>query len=738
MLMNKYRIGIVFLLFVIPSLVLGAFKMRNLRIEPEFIQPGEEVTVFVEAVHDFSVFTNMAGVFSLNNAVWDTSDYLFLYNAGEGLVALNPPMPNIFAHRYMVPDQTFVGWFEYSWKTIVPTTFTQGQMLTIIVRGTQVNMPMVTLMKPEVELSITVEVTSGKGVCYNTAYMKEKSATDKLVIIDKSPLAELTASPPYPGSGSTYIYTTPSLDVELKTNADSIYYTVDGSDPGISATAVGVDTVGIVIISGDTVTLRGLAKGNSFTSIKKTWTYIRKLPKLLVIADPASSDFFTSVSVKLSLQEPVPGAVIYYTLDGSTPDTASNTTFVYNNVPIIISKTTTLKTKAFADNIKPSIVTTEIYTLVLGIVSAKYRDDDGDGAIDQAILNISKETEALPQEIVFNNPFVSTDSVIVKSSSIAWHNNQASTKKIIASLSPPFPYTDSTGFVAKELGRITSGDYTKEAFVIGDSVAPVINQATYCPGIIIDKNTKALAPDTLSIIFSEKISNPGKGVIKPFSLITKTGIEYYFDLTTYSAPINRATFLVEQDGINGVVFPKSGDSIWIDANFGMSDQGHIVQSVTLNRHVPLFVKSKPMSIAINILHPCIPVKKNITIPDLNNISDAGLNKVVQQNGLTIIVDILTDIIGAGHTVVASAGIFDPTGNRIGFGSNKKLNNGNINLGIRDNNGITQVIIYWSGHNLNKRVVGGSSYQAIINISLSNGNETYFEEKFYRIIGIKKE
>jgi len=892
----------------VPTFLFSAMQMRNLRVEPEFLKPGEEVTVYVEAVHDYGVFINLAGVFSLANTTWDNDeDYLFLYSGGEGLTALDPPIPQVYAHRYMNPDQTFVGWYEYSWRTTVPATFTEGQMVTLILRGTQQNMPMVTAMNPQDEISITVEVASNKGVAYNTARMGEKIATDKLIIVDVAPTADLTATPPHPGTDTVYIYSTPTLDVDLWTNADSIYYTVDGTDPENDPNAVGIDSTGTVTITGDTVKIWAIAKGALFTPIKKAWIYICELPALKIIADPGdgthfqidttitltvlfgsdtvtdagiyytldgsaadstnpntivytgpftikrsltvkgiaykygyvpgtgtwtcirdiigtqiwavpdsgttfgpnlkvslytnadsihytgdgsdplvngvpytgpftvsddisvvkgfafgdgydtasgiwiyyrdtvpdvianpgSCEFTSSVSVELTLSEPWPGAVIYYTLDGSDPDTSGSTTFVYDGTPIIITETTTLKAQACAENAMPSKITTEVYTLVFAVINAWYLDANGDGAIDRAKLEINKETDKLPLEIQFTNPLDASDKKTVSGSQISWLNNDPSTKSIIALFSKPFAYISITDFTTDTYGQVLAGDYSKEPFNINDGVAPVIDKATYCPGKILNNETLKRANDTLVVRFSEEVNPFGIAVIQPFKFVTEEGAFYLIDVQKMSSNKNLVQFLVPEDGIHGVDYPTKGDSIWIDHTFGITDLKNNKQIIENNRHAELKVKPKPVTFVISALVPFIPAKNLSGIPDLDNISDDALQVLLQQGGLVIIVDFLTEVLETENTITCRMEIFDPLGNMVAECPNRRDKSGNLQIGIRQKDNLTQLVIYWTGQNRNGRTAGIGSYLGIINVTLTDliENSTYFRTTGKVMIGV---
>ncbi|MBN1982472.1 MAG: chitobiase/beta-hexosaminidase C-terminal domain-containing protein [Chitinivibrionales bacterium] len=813
--MNRKVILSTIVLFSFVLVSHAALAMRNLRVEPAFLKPGQQVTIYFEAAHDYNAYLNVGGVFSLNNANWDNADdYLFLYDGAEGKTALSPPVQDIYAHRYMTPDQTFLGWYEYSWKTVVPTTFAEGQILTIIVRGTQQNMPMVTSLTAQVELKLTVEVTSTKAMCINRARMSEKSASDKLVIIDVKPPLTIIANPgsgthfqgdttikltvlfkkdtvkdatltytldgsdpstkgtPYtgpitinrsltlrayatkpsflPGSGTwvyikdliaTKIWAVPdsgttfgaALSVTLHTNADSIRYTTDGSDPRVN----GAVYTAAFTVSDDISVVRGIAFGADFDSAAGKWIYYRAtVPK--VIATPASMEFTTSVSVTLTLSQPWPGAVIYYTRDGSNPDTASQATVKYNNTPIVISETTTLKAQAFANNALPSPITTEQYTLVFGVIAAAYRDVSGDGAIDRIELVLNRVTDKLPRAIECTNPFVTSDKKSVTADAIAWLDNDPSRKTVVADIREPFAYCSQTGFADGAYGRVTEGDYVKDPFGVSDGVAPVIDKAVYSPGSIIDRTKLTRARDTLQVTFTEATTPFARSVIHPFCFITAGGAAYTVDLAQLSASQNTALFLVEYDGIHGVDFPVTGDSIWIDAKFGVGDMKKNTQTVVNNRHACLIVKPKPVCIVVNALAPFTPVSAPFSVPRLDDIGTAELNELMKKNGFLIIVDFLTDLKSAGHRINASLEVYDALGDCIASGSNTG-SGGAFTMGVRNDKNLTQLLIYWKGDNLTNRAIGSGAYYSLLRLSLVDpGTHQTYQSGIYRImIGAKR-
>lgn len=69
---------------------------------------------------------------------------------------------------------------------------------------------------------------------------------------------------------------------------------------------------------------------------------------------------FTSVQ-QVTISDSTPGAVIYYTLDGSVPTTAS----ARYSQPIAVLQTTTLRAVAIANGYGMSNITTGVYVIML-------------------------------------------------------------------------------------------------------------------------------------------------------------------------------------------------------------------------------------------------------------------------------------------------------------------------------------------------------------------------------------
>jgi hypothetical protein len=198
----------------------------------------------------------------------------------------------------------------------------------------------------------------------NTAYVGFTGATGGLTSSQKiltwtyatSASALATSAPTFlPAAGT---YSAPqSVTLSDATAGALIYYTTDGTTPTTTSAAynapiaVGVGTTTIQAIA--------LATGASQSAVA-TATYVVTLPVTAAPTfSPAAGTYTTPQSVTLA--DSTPGAVIYYTTDGTTPTTSSA---VYST-PIQVAATETLTAIAAAPNAQTSSPATAVYTINL-------------------------------------------------------------------------------------------------------------------------------------------------------------------------------------------------------------------------------------------------------------------------------------------------------------------------------------------------------------------------------------
>jgi len=166
--------------------------------------------------------------------------------------------------------------------------------------------------------------------------------------------------------------------VTLTTNTPdaSIYYTTNGSDPSTSSSLY----TSPIILDRKT-TIKAMATRSDFaSSTVKTENYdiIADAPKMDPDPDQQPEPFNQLTKVKLSSEE-TPHAVIYYTLDGSTPTSSS---ILYEG-PIALQAPTTVRTIATRDDFTPSDVITKNFRFRAVKPRAKSLDGDSQGNFPQ-------------------------------------------------------------------------------------------------------------------------------------------------------------------------------------------------------------------------------------------------------------------------------------------------------------------------------------------------------------------
>jgi len=170
-------------------------------------------------------------------------------------------------------------------------------------------------------------------------------------------------------------------------------------------------------------------------------------------ADPGTETFASQVSLRLS--ETTPGAVIHYTTDGSTPDSTSPVYDPAKNVPILITKTTTIKAIGTKTDWKTSTVMTATYTKVSPPSTLDILDQNGNtlpgylselntaytiklvtsqaqlttAAVDASTqIAVDKETVSIPNPVFANDrfTFTGTEPLIIGAATANDGKSQAS------------------------------------------------------------------------------------------------------------------------------------------------------------------------------------------------------------------------------------------------------------------------------------------------------------------------
>ena len=160
------------------------------------------------------------------------------------------------------------------------------------------------------------------------------------------------ATPTFSPAAGTF--TTPqSVFIADATSGATIYYTTDGSIPTTSST---VYTSAIPVAATTTINAIAAVAGESNSALA---TAVYTIAVATPTFSPAGGTYTAVQSV--SIGDTTSGATIYYTLDGSTPTTASTQ---YNGA-ITVGATTTINAIATASGLANSTVATATYTINL-------------------------------------------------------------------------------------------------------------------------------------------------------------------------------------------------------------------------------------------------------------------------------------------------------------------------------------------------------------------------------------
>ncbi len=182
------------------------------------------------------------------------------------------------------------------------------------------------------------------------------SSNSTNLILDLSgyfaPSAGATATPAFSPAAGTYNSAQNITITDSAQNAE-IYYTTDGTTP---TTASNVYSEPISVSSTETLKAIALAPGYALSAVA-TAAYTITLPTATPQFLPSAGTYTSAQNVTIS--DTTPGAVIYYTTNGTTPTTSSTK---YTGA-IAVSSSETLAAIAVAPGYSQSALATAVYTI---------------------------------------------------------------------------------------------------------------------------------------------------------------------------------------------------------------------------------------------------------------------------------------------------------------------------------------------------------------------------------------
>jgi hypothetical protein len=162
-----------------------------------------------------------------------------------------------------------------------------------------------------------------------------------------------TATPAFKPAAGVYT-SVQSVSITDTTTGAAIYYTTDGSVPSTSSTPY---SVAITVSSTQTIRAIAIAPGYAQSAVASA-TYTITLETATPIIAPAAGTYTAAQTVTIA--DATPGAIIYYTTNGTTPTTSSSQ---YPPAGIRVPATETIKAIAGATGYSQSAVASAAYTI---------------------------------------------------------------------------------------------------------------------------------------------------------------------------------------------------------------------------------------------------------------------------------------------------------------------------------------------------------------------------------------
>ncbi|MFP4417635.1 MAG: chitobiase/beta-hexosaminidase C-terminal domain-containing protein [Chitinispirillaceae bacterium] len=379
--------------------------------------------------------------------------------------------------------------------------------------------------------SVTIDSAAVDGLVpgeyvltFRSIYDEQRQGYLSFTVAGKIP-ANLYADPP---TGTHFIQDT---SVTLTTDEGArIYFTTDGSEPDTTDES---QLYREPIILDATTNIQAIAVGDEYLPSSGSWAYTRDAVAITLTANPAdSTHFFGDTTIVLSSQ---PQARIYYTIDGSVPDTTDESQ-LYSD-PFTIHNTAQVNAIAVGDYLQTA---NAVWHYIRDLPDAQLIADPEDGTHfgSELLVTLTTDADAIyfttdgsdpiagNDDQLYSEPFlISGDTVSVRAIAVGREFN--STTDQWTYICDRVPGVQAIPFGRQFSERISVmlavADSDAEIYYTLDGSEPTQNSTRYDDPVELTTTTqlraRAFAPDKL----------PSNILVETYTRVSVAENAFYYD-----------------------------------------------------------------------------------------------------------------------------------------------------------------------------------------------------------------
>jgi len=339
------------------------------------------------------------------------------------------------------------------------------------------------------------------------------------------------ATPTFSVAAGTYA-TKQTVTIADKTAGATIYYTTNGTAPTTASTKY---TAAIPVAATETIEAIAVATGYANSAVASA-KYNIETPSATPVFSPVAGTYSTAQMVKLT--DATPGATIYYSINGTTPTTASTK----YTTAISVAATETIEAIAIATGYANSAINsakyiietpaaTPMFSVVAGTYAAKQTVSIADATAGAVIYYTTNETTPTASSTKYTGPIVVAASEYIKAIAVAtgYTNSAVATAEYLIETPAATPaFSVAAGaYAAKQTVTITDANAGAVIYYTTNGTTPTTASTKYTAAITVAATETleaiAVAPGyTNSAAASAKYTIENPAATPTFSLATGT------------------------------------------------------------------------------------------------------------------------------------------------------------------------------------------------------------------------